>query len=97
MYTHPILANVAIGLAWGPNSRQTYLTTDFGMSWERIAGNTTFTTTFACEDAACQVCLLLCCEFYFSLNSDLVCCVCVCVCVVVCLLVFVRLMLMTMT
>jgi hypothetical protein len=56
---HPILADVALGLAADGYSSEfaqsTYLTTDFGQTWARIGGNTTFQTMFGCESAACPL------------------------------------------
>lgn len=54
---HPLLANVALGLAAGGHSAEyaqsTYLTTDFGQTWARVGGNTTFQSMFGCESPAC--------------------------------------------
>jgi hypothetical protein len=54
---HPLLAQVALGLAADGQqaefAQSTYLTTDFGQTWVRIGGNTTFQTQFGCESEAC--------------------------------------------
>jgi hypothetical protein len=54
---HPLLAEVAFGLAveslQAEYAQSTYLTTDFGATWARIGGNTTFQTQFGCESEKC--------------------------------------------